>query len=95
LAWIIVIAYQILTVLLLTLPISLLGTLIMWIVFSLHGAALLSAFLCLPMSVQIPWLPFSMCGTVLEKVEWFIGMSSFYHEKQFDDQFTSALQHVP
>ena len=57
LAWIIVTAYQIVIVLLLILPMSQLGKLIMWIVFSLHVAALLSAFLCLRMNVQVPWLP--------------------------------------
>jgi len=38
-----------------------------YFVFSLHVAALLSAFLCLRMNVQIPWLPYSMHAPVLEK----------------------------
>jgi len=31
----------------------------MWIFFSLHVAVLFSAFLCLQINVQIPWLPYA------------------------------------
>jgi len=60
--------------------------------FSLHDvAALLSAFLCLQMNVQIPWLRCSKRAPVLGKVEWFIRKSSFYHDKQFGIRTCSCL----
>ena len=63
----------------------------LWIAISPHVAALLSAFLCLRLNVQIPWLP-SMRVPVLEKVEWFIGKTSVYHhDKQFGKGICSCL----